>query len=331
MEHRRIFSLPRTDGAVSGVGTEQQNLCACAAPSKRSSAPIRNHRCAVDPRGGIEDRQIHSHSHSHSGCGHMVLLVSVEAGRNPAGVLPENRWAAITPANPVHLSIGGESQKRAHPWAGLDWTGLDRTHSELILGRIHRTAQRKAGTVGTLFRSMAFDHQRDGRLVRLHHLPLVYAECCLPRVFEASVCSQDRCACLCCYQERLVVTRSCDPRKIVDGLDGLCRRRSNGPPVLPDAEGAGRCRMPSGRCEKRFRAAARKPLPPSNKPLGAVWTMRKRFKDWSIDAKTVSIGRLLEVMPEGAEDPTPFIYDTTCYAAAGLTRVAWLANQAIWP
>jgi len=50
-----------------------------------------------------------------------------------------------------------------------------------------------------------------------------------------------------------------------------------------------------------------------------------------IDAKTISIGRLIELMPEGTVDPTPFIYDTTCYAAAGLMGVAFLANQAIRP
>lgn len=50
-----------------------------------------------------------------------------------------------------------------------------------------------------------------------------------------------------------------------------------------------------------------------------------------IDAKTISIGRLMELMPEGTVDPTPFIYDTTCYAAAGLMGVALLANLAIRP
>lgn len=50
-----------------------------------------------------------------------------------------------------------------------------------------------------------------------------------------------------------------------------------------------------------------------------------------IDAKTISIGRLLELLPEGTVDPTPFIYDTTCYAAAGLMGVSLLANLAIRP
>lgn len=50
-----------------------------------------------------------------------------------------------------------------------------------------------------------------------------------------------------------------------------------------------------------------------------------------IDAKTISIGRLMKLMPEGTVDPTPFIYDTTCYAAAVLMGVSLLANLAIRP
>lgn len=50
-----------------------------------------------------------------------------------------------------------------------------------------------------------------------------------------------------------------------------------------------------------------------------------------MDAKTISIGRLMELMPDGTVDPTPFIYDTTCYAAAGLMGVSLLANLAIRP
>lgn len=37
----------------------------------------------------------------------------------------------------------------------------------------------------------------------------------------------------------------------------------------------------------------------------------------------------MKLMPAGAIDPTPFIYDTTCYVAAGLMDV--LANLAIQP
>mmetsp|Transcript_26729 Transcript_26729/g.54231 ORF Transcript_26729/g.54231 Transcript_26729/m.54231 type:complete len:631 (-) Transcript_26729:303-2195(-) len=50
-----------------------------------------------------------------------------------------------------------------------------------------------------------------------------------------------------------------------------------------------------------------------------------------IDAKTLSISRLMEFVPDGTVDPTPFLYDSTCYAAAGLMGVSFLANLAIRP
>ena len=50
-----------------------------------------------------------------------------------------------------------------------------------------------------------------------------------------------------------------------------------------------------------------------------------------IDAKTITIGRLMEVVPVGTVDPTPFLYDSTCYVAAGLMGVSFLANMAIQP
>ena len=50
-----------------------------------------------------------------------------------------------------------------------------------------------------------------------------------------------------------------------------------------------------------------------------------------IDAKTISISRLMELAPDGTTDPTPFLYDSTCYVAAGLMGVAALANLAIRP
>lgn len=40
-----------------------------------------------------------------------------------------------------------------------------------------------------------------------------------------------------------------------------------------------------------------------------------------IDAKTITISRLMELAPVGTVDPTPFLYDTTCYAAAGLMTI----------
>jgi MFS family permease len=50
-----------------------------------------------------------------------------------------------------------------------------------------------------------------------------------------------------------------------------------------------------------------------------------------MDAKTITIGRLLELAPVGTIDPTPFLYDTTCYAAAGLMGVSLLSNLFIQP
>jgi hypothetical protein len=50
-----------------------------------------------------------------------------------------------------------------------------------------------------------------------------------------------------------------------------------------------------------------------------------------INAKTITIERVLELVPVGTVDPTPFLYDTTCYAAAGLMGVAALSNLAIRP
>lgn len=50
-----------------------------------------------------------------------------------------------------------------------------------------------------------------------------------------------------------------------------------------------------------------------------------------IDAKTITIGRLMELVPAGTVDPTPFLYDITCYAAAGLMTVSLLSNLMIRP
>eukprot|EP00591_Stephanopyxis_turris_P002155 CAMPEP_0195530084 /NCGR_PEP_ID=MMETSP0794_2-20130614/32846_1 /TAXON_ID=515487 /ORGANISM="Stephanopyxis turris, Strain CCMP 815" /LENGTH=547 /DNA_ID=CAMNT_0040661505 /DNA_START=461 /DNA_END=2104 /DNA_ORIENTATION=+ len=50
-----------------------------------------------------------------------------------------------------------------------------------------------------------------------------------------------------------------------------------------------------------------------------------------ITANTVTIARLMEICPQGTVDPTPFLYDTTCYVAAGLIGISALANLAITP
>ena len=50
-----------------------------------------------------------------------------------------------------------------------------------------------------------------------------------------------------------------------------------------------------------------------------------------VDAKTLTIEKLMELAPVGTIDPTPFLYDTTCYVAAGLMSLAALSNLAIRP
>eukprot|EP00550_Attheya_septentrionalis_P001454 CAMPEP_0198289224 /NCGR_PEP_ID=MMETSP1449-20131203/7489_1 /TAXON_ID=420275 /ORGANISM="Attheya septentrionalis, Strain CCMP2084" /LENGTH=651 /DNA_ID=CAMNT_0043987521 /DNA_START=212 /DNA_END=2167 /DNA_ORIENTATION=+ len=50
-----------------------------------------------------------------------------------------------------------------------------------------------------------------------------------------------------------------------------------------------------------------------------------------IDAKTITIKRLMEVVPDETIDPTPFLYDTTCYMAAGLIGVSFVSNMMIQP
>lgn len=37
-----------------------------------------------------------------------------------------------------------------------------------------------------------------------------------------------------------------------------------------------------------------------------------------LQAKTLTIGKLMEIAPQGTMDPTPFIYDSTMYTMAGL-------------
>jgi len=50
-----------------------------------------------------------------------------------------------------------------------------------------------------------------------------------------------------------------------------------------------------------------------------------------VEAKTVTIARLLEVLPPGTVDPTPFLYDTTCFAAASLMGCAALTHGFLRP
>jgi len=53
--------------------------------------------------------------------------------------------------------------------------------------------------------------------------------------------------------------------------------------------------------------------------------------DQLVAAKTVTIARLMEIVPEGTIDPTPSIYNTTMYAMAGLLVIAFFANLLMKP
>ena len=47
-----------------------------------------------------------------------------------------------------------------------------------------------------------------------------------------------------------------------------------------------------------------------------------------VEAKTVTVARLMEHVSEGTVDPTPSLYNTTMYAMAGLLMLAFL--RTIW-
>lgn len=42
--------------------------------------------------------------------------------------------------------------------------------------------------------------------------------------------------------------------------------------------------------------------------------------------KTVTISRLMDIVPPGTVDPTPFVYDKMLYTMAGLQAMALLTN-----
>ena len=48
-----------------------------------------------------------------------------------------------------------------------------------------------------------------------------------------------------------------------------------------------------------------------------------------VDQKLVTIPRLLELLPSGTQDPTPLLYNTTCYGIGALLAVAWISNSMI--
>ena len=50
-----------------------------------------------------------------------------------------------------------------------------------------------------------------------------------------------------------------------------------------------------------------------------------------VEAKTVTVARLLEIAPAGTVDPTSTLYNTTMYAMAGLLVLAFIANLLVKP
>ena len=50
-----------------------------------------------------------------------------------------------------------------------------------------------------------------------------------------------------------------------------------------------------------------------------------------VAAKTVTVGRLMEIAPSGTIDPTPSLYNTTMYAMAGLLVIAFFSNLMVRP
>ena len=44
-----------------------------------------------------------------------------------------------------------------------------------------------------------------------------------------------------------------------------------------------------------------------------------------------TITKLMTIMPDGVTDPSPFVYDSTMYAMAGLMSAAFVAHYAVGP
>jgi hypothetical protein len=50
-----------------------------------------------------------------------------------------------------------------------------------------------------------------------------------------------------------------------------------------------------------------------------------------VEAKTVTIARMMDIVPIGTADPTPMLYDHTMYGVAGMLSIAFLANMSMSP
>ena len=50
-----------------------------------------------------------------------------------------------------------------------------------------------------------------------------------------------------------------------------------------------------------------------------------------IEAKTLTISKLMTIMPQGTVDPTPFLYNNTMYTMAGLVSVGAMLHFLVRP
>jgi MFS family permease len=50
-----------------------------------------------------------------------------------------------------------------------------------------------------------------------------------------------------------------------------------------------------------------------------------------VDSNAVTISRLLDILPDSVQDPTPFVYDNAMYALAAINVCAWASNQLLKP
>ena len=50
-----------------------------------------------------------------------------------------------------------------------------------------------------------------------------------------------------------------------------------------------------------------------------------------IEAKTLTISKLMTIMPQGTVDPSPFLYNNTMYTMAGLVSVASILHFLVTP
>ena len=55
------------------------------------------------------------------------------------------------------------------------------------------------------------------------------------------------------------------------------------------------------------------------------------FLPFLVLVQTLTISKLMAIVPEGTVDPTPFIYNSTMYAMAGIMAVGAVAHMAVRP